>query len=856
MDLLQRDFELSQLDDAVARAGAGSGLVVLVRGEAGIGKSELLRAFVEGCRNEVHLLVGACDNLLTPTPLEPFWDMADYETGIGAALQSQDTRVLFSELSDLLNRKIRPTVIVIDDIHWADQATLDVIRRVGRRIDQTHGLLVMAFRDEDTPGEHPLRTVIGDVPPRSMLRIRLGPLDRESIAQLGGHDRADELLHLTGGNPLLVTEMIRSDRDVPSSVADLVIARLNHLPEGSRSIVELVSVLPGHCDPQVAEDCLQFGPADLEVCETSGLLAVSPDRFSFRHELIRRAVADSLPETTRIELNARILTALELQGVDVSRLVHHAREAGDIDALVKYTPQAARKAASVGSRREAAAHYRTLQPHLHHYRPTEKAKLLEDWSNVEDSLGEIAQARELRMAAVKLYREAGDAVAVARCQIPLSILHWRMKRPDEAIRNAAEAIATLEHENAPAQDLAYGYAEQAFVFMLHGDDMETRSAAVSSKLAAKKAGDDESLAHGLAAELWSIEDLEEYWKKGRESVGVAEQVGSIEVARTLYTQVIQYDADIHPSKRDDILIRAFDFAEEHQLDDLRSFAFLESSMRRIDAGRFVDAEDHARIASAIWSDTDQNLALWPLSMIALSQLRRGAPQVKGTLRQVLKISDASPSVVDGIQFVIAEAHWLDPNSPFDPDTALAEHAFDIAKSGVWIFTDSALAFWLWKLGLLTEFPELLHSQCRRQIEGDWKGAAEEWAHWERPYEQAVALSDGTVDARLEALSILDDLGALPLATRIRHELREEGVRGVPSGPRSSTRDHAAGLTARQSEVLSLMGEGLTNTEIADRLFISSRTAENHVAGILSKLDAHSRDDAVAIAESMGFLQHV
>ena len=151
MELLQRDEELALLAEAVLQAADGSGRVVLIRGEAGIGKSSLLAEFTARHEGEVHLLSGTCDDLLTPRPFEAFWDMGDDDPEILAALEAEDQRDLFRALTHLLDRRARPTVIVIDDIHWADQATLDVVKRVGRRIDRMHGLLVLAFRDEDTP---------------------------------------------------------------------------------------------------------------------------------------------------------------------------------------------------------------------------------------------------------------------------------------------------------------------------------------------------------------------------------------------------------------------------------------------------------------------------------------------------------------------------------------------------------------------------------------------------------------------------------------------------------------------------------------------------------------------------------
>ena len=121
-----------------------------------------------------------------------------------------------------------------------------------------------------------------------------------------------------------------------------------------------------------------------------------------------------------------------------------------------------------------------------------------------------------------------------------------------------------------------------------------------------------------------------------------------------------------------------------------------------------------------------------------------------------------------------------------------------------------------------------------------------------PYEEAIALGTGDVEARLRSLEILDSLGAAAVASRTRKELRDRGV-SVPRGRGRATREHSAGLTARQAEVLGLLGEGLSNPEIADRLFLSPRTVENHVSAVLAKLEASTRDQAVAKAEEQHLL---
>jgi DNA-binding NarL/FixJ family response regulator len=123
-----------------------------------------------------------------------------------------------------------------------------------------------------------------------------------------------------------------------------------------------------------------------------------------------------------------------------------------------------------------------------------------------------------------------------------------------------------------------------------------------------------------------------------------------------------------------------------------------------------------------------------------------------------------------------------------------------------------------------------------------------------PYERALALAEGPEEALRESLGLLEQLGAGPLGAIVRRRLRERGVRGLPRGPRASTRENPAGLTSREIQVLTLLVRGHTNTELANRLHVSIRTVDHHVSSILEKLDVRSRTEAVAAAFGLGIVK--
>jgi DNA-binding NarL/FixJ family response regulator len=159
---------------------------------------------------------------------------------------------------------------------------------------------------------------------------------------------------------------------------------------------------------------------------------------------------------------------------------------------------------------------------------------------------------------------------------------------------------------------------------------------------------------------------------------------------------------------------------------------------------------------------------------------------------------------------------------------------------------------MWKLGLLDTVPEGSAECYRWMMNGEYRRAAQFWREKGIPYEEGLALMLGTEAEQIEAIRIFDDLGATAAANNVRRALAQQGTR-VPRGKSLTTRDHPAGLTARQAEVLQLLADGLPNAAIADELFVSHRTVENHVSAILMKLDVATREAAVATARERGLL---
>ncbi len=846
MDFIGRESELDQLATALDSASDGNGRFVVIRGEAGIGKTALLNSFCDSRGTNIDVLFGTCDDLTTQRPLQPLYAIANDAPEISESLEAADTFAVARTLLARLNGRGASTVVVIDDAQWADQATLEVLKYVGRRIADTKGLLVVLIRDEDTPAEHPLRNVVASVPPASAVRIALQPLGLASVQTVAGEHDAGELQALTGGNPLLLSEYLRSESAVPLSIEDLVLARLNTLSSNARSIAEFVAVSPGSCERSLLDASLSVTPGDLDECEQSGLLVIAANQLSFRHELTRRAVEQSLGAGTRIALNGEIARELESANAEIARILHHAILAGDVDALKRLSPRAVQRAVASRSYREAIHHLQDLQPYLERLDPPTRAAMLELWADATSATGDVATSLETRLAAVEAYREHGTAVQLGRCMRPLALLYWRMKQPEAAKASAEEAVAVLQGDEANCSEYALALADQAFVFSMHGEHEEARTVLDVAATAIADVDDPGLTAQLLAVQSWSVSSDMQV-EVAQAAIALGKQAGSVTAVRTASALLVQMSSKLPQTERDEVLSQALTFAQDHGLEDIAAFVYLEKSDTYWRSGGFAAAEDEARLAAQIWDDLSQNLAVSPLLAIGLNQARRGSPQMLSTLADAIDAAAVGGGRTTlGANPALAEAYWLHGNTPFDANRSIAE--LRILADGLSLNPGEAWSWvWMWKLGLVSTIAGLEGTPEGLLVGGDWRGAAAAWDDPSTRYMRAVALSHGDSDAKIEALTLLDEMDAEPMRRRIHSDLREAGVKNIPSGPRSATREHPAGLTARQADVMDLLEQGLTNREIADTLYISSRTVEHHVAAIFSKLGASSRAEAVAIA---------
>ena len=257
--LLERDGALASLSDALA-ASRMQGQVAAVSGEAGVGKTSLLEALAAREGRSAPFLWGACEALATPRPLGPLLDMAaDVGSEVEALLATGAPRhQVFAAFAASIARRTPPTVVVFEDVHWADEATLDLLRYLGRRIPRIRALIVVTWRDDEVGADHPLHRVLGELPAASTHRVRLEPLSLDAVTSMAGkRDDAGAVHALTNGNPFFVTEILRAgDCGVPASVRQAILARRIALPIEARHVVDLVSVVPARAELELVRACM------------------------------------------------------------------------------------------------------------------------------------------------------------------------------------------------------------------------------------------------------------------------------------------------------------------------------------------------------------------------------------------------------------------------------------------------------------------------------------------------------------------------------------------------------------------------------------------------------------------------
>jgi DNA-binding CsgD family transcriptional regulator len=857
VELLERDAPLAALESALLAAIAGTGSVVLLSGEAGIGKTSVVRAFERAVKGRARVLVGACDDLLTPRMLGPLRDAVRIGSpgALAAAVAGDDRDAVLLAAVEELSDPRRPTVLVVEDVHWADEATLDVLRYVGRRIADLPAMLLLTYRDDEIGNDHPLLRLLGVFSGEAVRRVRLAPLSQSAVTSWAGGSgaTASAVYRSTGGNPFFVSEVLASPHgSVPPTVVDAVLARVGQLDAATQRVLQQLAVVPSRVELWLARAVLG-DLTGLDEAERRGILEVRAGAVSFRHELARHAVIMACPVSERMRLNQRVLAALLARDeLDLARVVHHAIEAGDDATVVAHAPAAARRAAVAGAQRLAADLYGQALRRWKLLSVGDRAQIGEahSWALFHsDRRGEALTAAE---EAVRLHQDLGDDAALGQALACLSVQQWSALQTGAALASSQQAARLLELGGDTAGRISS--LLHLAVILINIDREEEGLQRVDEALAmAGRVGADHLTPMGLIyrgrarLQLGDDKGLDELLR----GLELARTIGNHEYVLWGYHNLVallwrlgRY-AEIPP-----YLEEGAEYGRDH---DFPTHEHGREAYRyRLLAlhGDWDAAEQGLR---EVLGDPDDPGVLDRHALPALARLavRRGRQDAEGALAAARRNAQQADSLLALVPTAAAELEhaWLTGRR----ELALSVWQLLPRTERVGRERDRGeLLRYLRRLGEPVEAFPGCPEEYAAGLCGDWKTAAVAWERIGDPYERALELAESNeVGPTLDALIMFDRLGARPAATWTRRRLRALGLTTVPRGPQPTTRGNPAGLTDRQVEIVRLLARGLTNAEIAAKLVLSVRTIDHHVSAVLQKLQATSRREAAEAAARLG-----
>jgi DNA-binding CsgD family transcriptional regulator/tetratricopeptide (TPR) repeat protein len=850
-ELLERSEPLAALAESLeAVTSESSGRLVLVRGEAGVGKTALLRRFCAGQDRSVRVLWGNCDPLFTPQPLGPFFGVPELEDVVAGDVKPHE--VVAALAADL--RRPRTTVFVLEDLHWADEATLDVLRLLSRRLETFPALVIGTYRDDELDRASLLRIVLGELGTSDRsARLKLQPLSAAAVAQLArphGLDQ-DELYRKTGGNPFFVVEAIAAGaEEIPDTVRDAVFARQAQLSPSAQELLAAVAVVPRRAELWLLEELAGDAVGALDECLASGMLRAEAGGVVFRHELARLAVEDSTSPTKRLELHRTALLALAGHyetADDFARLAHHAEEAGDREAVLRLAPAAGARSAALGAYREAAAQYGRALRFGDRLDDARRAELLELRSRacyLTDQYDEGIAALE---EAVELRRGLGDTLKQGDDLRRLAEFLWCPGRVAEAENRAREAVELLE-PLPPGRELAAAYVKRAFLCNVSSRGLEGREWARRAIEIAEALGDEEVVLTALdqLAATEGLAALEDAQARARQS-GLAEQVAGMFIPLSATAA----EAHLHAAAAR-YLDEGIAYCSERGFELFRLYLLTFRALNELNEGRWDEAADTAASVLRVpRSSTTPRIRT--LVILALVRARRGDPGQRELLDEAWALAEPTGELLRlwPVAAGRAEEAWL--RGDYDEVRSATESTLALAVDRGAAIPIGDLAVWRFRTGLDDGLAAEAARPYATELAGDASRAAEKWAELGSPYEAALSRAQtDDVEALGRAHDSLQALGAKPAAAFVARRLRERGV-AVARGARPATRDNPVNLTARELEVLGLVAEGLRNADIAQRLFLSQKTVDHHVSAILRKLEVRTRGEAGAVGARLGLI---
>jgi len=865
MDLIEREAYLSILHAEFDRVRKGEGHCVFVSGEAGIGKSVLLKKFRLELKNNGNIFQGSCDALFTPRPLAPLFDiLLQIRKDLPEQQEVQaDRATLFAGFLQTLADEKEISVIFFEDIHWADEATLDFIKFLARRITQLKCLFVVTYRDEEIHSRHPVRNLLGQLNPDSFTRIQLPPLSKGAVsnmAEVKGY-KGEDVYSITEGNPFYVTEILASySNGIPDNIKDSILSVFDRVNEKSKYLWQMLSILPTGLETGYLEKLEPAYAESIEYYLDYKILVLKDGHLSFKHELYRRTIETSLSPLLRVKLNKRVLE-LFLEDFEkkqeIERIVHHAKNANEYDLVVKYAPIAAKQAIAVGAHIEACKLFGSA---IEYYQGSDKDKLVE-WYEAyayESFLTtHIREAIVYEGKALEIWKEKNNLEKAGNCLRFLSRLWWYEGNHKEAESYATQAVEMMQ-EQPLSRSKAMALSNMSQLKMLSGITDQALGWGDRALEIASQLDNEEALCHVQnnmgTIQVWKPSSRRRGIELLKQSLEIALKNGYHEHAARAYTNLASCGMDIKEyGFANDILGAGTHYCEERNLDSLIGCLVSCRSRLNLEQGNWKEAR---QIAERLIKD--ENLVpvakIEALVVESKIKMRAGEP---GALELLQKAQPKAFGILE-LEYMIPVISALLEFEWIYGETVVDEKSLNLTIEMVGemgnMYKNSEFAYWVQKarnrkINLKEVYPGYQVDNKKTVA-----AAATLWLQLGCHYEQALVLFEGSDEDKRMAMNIVHELGAKAVFEKMKKEMRASGAKSIPRGIRKSTLSNPALLTERELDVLHLLREGIQNKEIAGRLYISTKTVDHHISSILFKLDVNSRVKAVHEATRSGILK--
>jgi DNA-binding CsgD family transcriptional regulator len=864
MQLIEREVFLASLQNRLEMVEEGDGHCVLISGEAGIGKTSLVKEFCKDKKKNCRVYIGTCDSLFTPRPLGPVYDILwQMKESVENMVNNNDRDALFTGFLHELERQRKTSIIIFEDTHWADEATIDFIKFLSRRITQLHCLCILSYRDNEIHSSHSLKNLFGQLPAHSFTRMQLVPLSRQAVEKMANEKgwNGQDVYTISNGNPFYVNEILASySRGIPENIKDSILSVYNSLDEDTKQILRIMSVLPTGFEIKHLKTIEPFYLNALQNCLELGILVDGNDQIYFKHELYRRTIENSLSPFTRLALNKRVLDLfLESfeQHDELERIVHHAKNANENELVVKYAPLAAKKAALVGAHTEAAKLYLSA---IANYRGKDMDVLLLYFENYAYECyltNQIKEAIIYQEKGLRIWKEKNNPKKIGDALSFLSRLWWCDGDLKKAEQFGIEAIKTFD-EAPPSKEKARALNNMSHLKIISDQPDECLLWGERARLMAENLGDEKNLSLSLAnigcALVTNPATREEGIELLQKTLVAALQHNDEDNASRIYGYLAENalrNKDYRFAEK--VLGEGLQYCEKRYLGLANYYLLSLKAWLRLEMGFLTEALEISEELLA----NEGNLPIVRLVTVGVAAKTRimlgdesFIPILFEVMSKALETGEAQRIIP--LMSILLEYEWIYGKK------VIGQAELDLSikligkKSG--IYEISEFAFWLFKSRKLTVFPQEIFEGYDLSSHVKATKAASVWKRLGCPFEQAIALFEGSDSDKRMAVEIVHNMGAVAVYKRMIFEMRVSGVSKIPRGKKRSTLANPANLTNRELDVLALLKEGLLNKEIGLKLFISPKTVDNHISSIFLKLDVNSRVKAVSKANELELIK--